>query len=110
HTRTHWTADMPRRARGNTAGFVYHVLNRAVRRSTLFDTNGDYATLERALGQALHRVPVRLLAYCVMPTHFHLIVWPLGDRDLSYFMHRLTMTHAQRWHARRGSGGTGAVY
>ena len=29
---------------------------------------------------------MRLLAYCVMPNHFHLLLWPRDDGDLSRFM------------------------
>jgi len=101
---------MPRRARGKTPEFVYHVLNRGVRRSILFEQPSDYRAFERVLTQALQRFPVRVLAYCAMPNHWHLIVWPTGPGELSAFMHWLTGTHAQRWHAHRGTSGTGAVY
>ena len=40
---------------------------------------------------------MRLLAYCVMPNHWHLVVWPRQDGDLSRFMNWLTLTHTQRW-------------
>ena len=45
-----------------------------------------------------------------MPNHWHLVLWPRQDRDLSRFMGWLTLTHTQRWHAHRGTGGTGHVY
>jgi putative transposase len=32
-----------------------------------------------------------------MPNHFHLAVWPEGDRDLSVWMHWLMTAHAQDW-------------
>jgi putative transposase len=53
---------------------------------------------------------MRLLAYCVMPNHFHLILWPRGDGDLSRFMRWLTLTHTQRWHAHHQSAGSGHLY
>jgi putative transposase len=101
---------MPRRPRGATGSFVYHVLNRGVRRAVLFDTPADYSAFEQVMVQALQRVSIRLLAYCAMPNHWHLILWPTCDGELSRFMHWLTMTHAQRWHACRRTSGTGAVY
>ena len=103
-------APMPRRPRVLIPGIAYHVLNRAVRRSALFETSADYHAFENVMWQALQRVPTRLLAYCVMPNHWHLIVWPDHDRELSRFMHWLTMTHAQRWHAFHQTVGTGPVY
>jgi REP-associated tyrosine transposase len=101
---------MPRRPRGFTGNLPYHVMNRAVRRAALFETAGDYEAFEIVLRQALQRVPVRLVAYCAMPNHWHLIVWPAEDGQLQRFMHWLTTTHAQRWHAWHGTSGTGPVY
>ena len=101
---------MPRRARTAAGGLVYHVLNRTAKRVPLFENAGDFTAFEQLLADAKLRVPIPLLAYCVMPNHWHLILWPHRDGDLSQFMHWLTMTHAQRWHAHRGTTGTGGVY
>jgi len=96
-----------RAAPGDT---VYHVLNRANARRTLFEDDGDYLAFQRVLAQACDRVGMRLLAYCVMPNHWHLVVWPRGNGDLSRFMNWLTLTHTQRWHRHRNSVGNGHVY
>lgn len=101
---------MARRPRVAPGGFVYHVLNRAAHRHTLFDTSRSYAAFERALREAKERTPLRLLAYCVMPNHWHLVVWPQPEAELSQFMHWLTGTHAQRWQKLHGTVGTGPVY
>jgi putative transposase len=101
---------MPRRPRLATGGLVYHALNRGVGRMRLFDDEGDYAAFERVLDETLSAVPMRVLAYCLMPNHWHLALWPVGDGDLSEFMRLLTVTHTQRWHAHHHTGGTGPVY
>jgi putative transposase len=101
---------MPRRHRFADGGFVYHVLNRAAGRSTIFATDGDYNAFLRTLDDASREVPTRLLAYCVMPNHFHLILWPRSDGELSRYMHWMTTTHTQRWHAAHGTSGTGPLY
>ena len=62
------------------------------------------------MAESQQRVPIRLFAYCLMPNHFHLVVSPQRDRQLSDFMRLLTMTHSKRWHAARGTAGTGHVY
>jgi putative transposase len=89
---------------------VYHVLNRANARMEIFDKEKDYDAFERILGEAVRRVRMRLLAYCVMPNHWHLVVWPREDGDLSRFVGWLTLTHTQRWHAHRHTVGSGHVY
>jgi putative transposase len=97
----------PRTAEG---GLIYHALNRANASLTIFDEPDDYEAFLRVLYEAVARYPVQLLAYCLMPDHFHLIVRPEADGDLSRFMRWLTLTHTQRWHARHKSAGSGHVY
>jgi putative transposase len=89
------------------AGFVYHVLNRSNARLPLFRKHGDYAAFERVLAEAHARVRVPLLAYCLMPNHWHLLLWPQTDDQLSDFVGWLTLTHTQRWHAHHHTTGTG---
>jgi REP element-mobilizing transposase RayT len=74
---------MPRRLRCASGGFVYHVLNRAVGRATLFDKSTDYLAFEKVLQEARDWLPVPLLVYCIMPNHWHLLLWPRRDGDLS---------------------------
>jgi putative transposase len=101
---------MPRRKRTHLAGTVYHVVNRAAKRSLLFDGAPDYDAFERVLAAAVDRGGVALYAYCVMPNHWHLLLSPTIDGSLSRFMHWLTTTHARRWQISRGLDGQGAVY
>jgi putative transposase len=76
----------------------------------MFDKPEDYEAFEHILAEAVRRVKMRLLAYCVMPNHWHLVLWPREDGDLSTFVGWLTLTHTQRWHAHRDSVGSGHVY
>ena len=89
---------------------VFHVINRANGRVRIFDKDADYAAFERVMAQTLELVAMRLLAYCIMPNHWHLVLWPRHDGDLAAFMQRLTVTHVRRWHAHRHSDGTGHLY
>jgi putative transposase len=88
----------------------YHVLNRGAKRSRLFASTSDYSALEQTIWEAKARTPVRILAYCIMPNHWHLVVWPDNGTQLSRFMHWLTLTHAHRWQTFHEAVGTGAVY
>lgn len=101
---------MGRPLRAAVGGIIYHVLNRANGRQGLFDTPQDYQLWESVLLEARERVPVRILSYCVMPNHWHLVLWPRHDGDLSRFMAWVTLTHTQRWHAQHHSVGSGHVY
>jgi putative transposase len=101
---------MGRPKRAAEGGLVYHVLNRANARMTIFENEGDYEAFERVLEEAVARTKTRLLAYCVMPNHWHFVLWPQDDGELSNFTGWLTLTHTQRWHVHRQSIGSGHVY
>lgn len=101
---------MGRPKRAATGGIVYHVLNRANGRLPIFEDAGDYQAFEEILAEAREREDMRVLAWCLMPNHWHLVLWPRQDGDLSRFTGWLTLTHTQRWHAHRGSAGTGHLY
>jgi REP-associated tyrosine transposase len=101
---------MARPLRTAPGGFVYHVLNRANARRRIFDKDEDYFAFERVLAEIQKRIPMRILAWCLMPNHWHLVLWPLRDGDLSSYMRLVTLTHTQRWHAHRATAGTGHLY
>jgi putative transposase len=101
---------MGRPQRAAEGGYVYHVLNRANARMTIFKEDADYDAFENVLIEAVTRTQTRLLAYCVMRNHWHLVVWPRENGELSQFVGWLTLTHTQRWHAFRQSTGSGHVY
>src|ERR1043165_1603949 len=101
---------MPRRLRCTDPGYVYHVLNRAVGRATLFKKPSDYSAFEKILRQAHERLSVRLLAFVMMPNHWHLVVWPSAAGELTTYLQWLAVTHVRRWNAHHHTGGTGPLY
>ena len=101
---------MGRPLRTALGGFVYHVLNRANGGLKIFEKDADYLAFERILAETQDRVAMRILAWCLMPNHWHLVLWPLRDGALSDYMRLATLTHAQRWHAHHATTGTGHLY
>ena len=81
------------------------MLNRGNGRSEVFHKEDDYAAFLKLLAQASERVPMRLLAYCLMPNHFHLVVWTLEDGDLGRWMQWLLTSHVRRYHRHYHSSG-----
>ena len=88
---------MPRMHRNTPGGMVFHVINRGVRRMRLFHRDADYAAFETILEETLESRPLHICAYCLLPNHWHLVLWPKGDSDLVAFMQRLTTSHVTRW-------------
>jgi putative transposase len=101
---------MPRRLRSHLPTGYFHVLNRASRKAPLFKRPPDYRAFLEVLSQGLARHPVRLVAYCILSNHWHLILGPTDPSTLSRLMHWVTVTHAVRWHRRRKTVGQGPVY
>jgi putative transposase len=89
---------------------VYHVLNRANGRLRLFKKEDDYAAFEQVMLEAHERAPIRILGWCLMPNHWHLVLWPKRDGELTSFMRWLTLTHAQRWKHAHAAVGHGHLY
>ncbi len=101
---------MPRPKRVAPGGMVYHVLNRGVGRMRIFDDDGDYFAFEGIMEETLETRPMRICAYCLMPNHWHMVLWPEKDGELAAFMQRLTVTHVARWQQHRDQVGFGHVY
>jgi putative transposase len=99
---------MPRTARKAAGGVVYHVLNRGNGRQRLFHKPADYDAFVALLAGVKAAVPgVSLLAYCLMPNHWHLVLLPRRDGQLSRFMQRLATAHVRRHHAHYHADGAG---
>src|SRR3989344_3733427 len=88
----------------------YHVINRANARLSIFNKDKDYIAFEKIIEEAKDRYSMRILAYCIMPNHWHFVLHPKEDGDLNLFMQWLTLTHTQRWHAHYHSVGYGHLY
>jgi putative transposase len=78
--------------RGNARGEVFH-------------KEEDYAAFAKLLGDVCLWLPMRVLAYCVMTKHFHLVLWPHTNGDLSRWMQWLLTSYVRRYHWQyHGSG------
>ena len=102
---------MPRPPRITESGIVYHVLNRRAMRLQLFEKERDYEAFERVLAASLDRPDApALLAYCLMPNHWHLVAQARSRTNLSTWMQWLTVTHTHRRHSHYHMIGQGPLY
>ena len=77
---------MPRTARASQGNWCYHVLNRGNGRAEVFHKPDDFAAFFELFGPACQRLPMRILGWCLMPNHFHLVLRPHDDGELSRWM------------------------
>jgi len=96
---------MPRIPRGLCNGYIYHVLNRGNAKTEVFHKVQDYAAFVSLMKEAKKRISLKILAYCLMPNHFHLVVMPTYSECLSRWMQWLMTSHVRRHHRHYGTSG-----
>jgi putative transposase len=101
---------MPRLARVDVGNEIYHVINRAVGRTQIYKAPSDYQMFLDCMKEVKALTDMRILAYIIMPNHWHLVLWPQEDKDLSKFMHLLTNRHTRNVHVRTKTIGHGPLY
>jgi len=101
---------MPRPNRNCPDGVPQHVFNRGNRRSRIFHDSADYLGFLAALTDAADRTVVRLLSFCLMPNHWHLVLWPVRGIEVSAYMQVTMNAHLRDLQRRHGTSGTGHVY
>ncbi len=101
---------MPRTSRIAVGGEVYHVINRANGRLTIFNTQEEYQLFEQLLLETKELIDMRILAYTIMPNHWHLVLHPKKDGDLTAFMQRVSNSHTRKVHAITKTNGSGHLY
>ncbi|HYA13120.1 MAG TPA: transposase [Syntrophales bacterium] len=99
---------MPRIARGLGDNCVYHVLNRGNGRGDVFHSSRDYEASLEIVKDAKDRYAVGILAYCLMPNHFHMVLVPERGEYLSKWMQWVMTSHVRKYH--RQYGGSGHVW
>jgi putative transposase len=88
----------------------FHVLNRSVGRRTVFDSPADYEAFIENVAETLRTRRMRICGYCVMPNHWHMVLWPERDGELSAFLQHLTNLHVKRWKRAHDEIGLGHLY
>jgi REP element-mobilizing transposase RayT len=78
---------MPRSTRTAFAGAIFHVVNRGVERRRVFFDDRDYARFMSLLREGKERAPVKVIAFCLMPNHFHIMIEPETKEALGDYMH-----------------------
>ncbi len=101
---------MARAPRNCPGGLVYHVWNRAAGRLRLFKKPQDYQAFENVLVEAHRRHALPILDWCLMPNHWHFVVAPDGDAEVTAFFRWVTHTHAMRSITHRRVLGMGPLY
>jgi putative transposase len=88
------------------AGRYYHVYNRGCNREDIFANERNYVFLLRRMKAYLCDYALSLIAYCLMPNHYHFLMRPDEDNVLSRFIQRLFNSYTQSFNRQQGRSGT----
>jgi putative transposase len=94
---------MGRLPRAIEDGLVYHALNRGNNRAAVFANDDDHVAFLQALAATKERHPFRLLGYCLMTDHFHLLLRPEPGQSISRILQSLTVAHTWRYQGHHSS-------
>lgn len=75
----------------------FHVVNRSAKRLHLLQRPRDYRAFVGILEEGLRRHPVRLVAYCLLSDHWHLVLGPTDPRTVATLVRWVAATHAAAW-------------
>ncbi len=92
---------MPRNARCVAPGAPYHVTQRGTNGQRIFFTDSDRKTYLRLLASSKDQAGVRILAWCLMSNHIHLVAVPEAEDSLAVLLRRVHGRYAQMLNARR---------
>ena len=95
---------MARRARGDGPDTWHHVMNRGIARRTVFETDADRRFFLSLLAREVHAGRLEIHAFCVMLTHFHLLVRSIKGK-LSEAMRRIQNRYARYFNRTRKRDG-----
>ena len=86
---------MPHRNKPFMSGGYYHIYNRALDGQALFGAERDYVRCLWLIKQNARRYEVSVIAYCLMPTHYHLILRQDGKMPVSRFVQTVFNAYVQ---------------
>jgi len=91
---------MPRLARCLADNQIYHIINRGNRRETVFHDSYDYEKFLKLLIDSKQKYNIDFYAYCLMPNHFHLIIYTKYAESLSKAMHWISSSYVRYYNKR----------
>jgi REP element-mobilizing transposase RayT len=96
-----------RRARLTFTGAFHHCMNRGHGRERILSGNKDKAVFLNILSMASKKLKIRVLAYCLMDNHYHLVIENSSGRMADFFK---LLNGEYGTDYRRRHGGAGYVF
>jgi putative transposase len=108
-----YDGDMPRLARTVVIDFPHHITQRGNNRQDVFFVDDDRKVYLELLREQSEKYALRIMGYCLMGNHIHVIAIPHTDDSLAKAIGRTHFIYTQyinRFHARSGHLWQGRFY
>ena len=97
---------MPRRKMGFAKGHYYHIFNRGADKRAIFHEKENYLFLLRRVKKYARMFRISVIAYCLMPNHYHFLLRQDEDDSIGTFMHRVFNSYVKAFNKHYGRQGT----
>lgn len=87
-------------------GSYYHVYNRGSRKQSIFFNYYEYKRFLEKIVKYKNKYPINILAYCLMPNHFHFLLQQVGSNSISSFISDLCNSHSRYLNVKYDSVGS----
>jgi putative transposase len=88
------------------AGHFYHIYNRGVNKQAIFSREENYHFLVQHMQKYLRLYPISMIAYCLMPNHYHMLLFANHDGSPGLFIQRLFNSYSQAFNMQERRSGT----
>lgn len=86
---------MPSRKFSFVQGCFYHIYNRGAGRQSIFREADNYLFFLRRLKKYAYDLNIAVIAYCLLPNHYHLLVWQDGRESAGMLLQRCCNSYAK---------------
>ncbi|MGD8633384.1 MAG: transposase [Anaerolineales bacterium] len=97
---------MPRRKLEFVQGEIYHLFNRGVDKSSIFVTSENYFFFITKCWEYSRSLEIPILAYCLMPNHYHLVVYQSGDEPAGKLVQLVCNSYSKAFNSLMNRTGT----
>ena len=87
-------------------GHYYHIYNRGARQLAIFREEKNYHYALRLIKKYLHQLNLSMIAYVLMPNHYHFLVQQLGDDNAGLLPQRVFNSYSKAYNKRYDHSGT----
>ena len=85
---------------------IYHVYNRGCNKDNIFFSDDNYLYLLEKLKEEKDKHEIEVIAYCLMPNHYHLLLMQKSDKPISRFIQKVFNGYVQAINKQQNRSGT----